>query len=154
MICRAGLDAKSMQATIATHLKALAPAEHDTVLLLEPNVVVQDLAVSLRRIIISHDRQRADDGDARRVGRDEHNRVALVLVRVIWVGQADEDMDPVARVAGTRDPLHESRLISAALKRGEGPPRTHFLQLTTTSSPSLVIEPRRLVASELATVSS
>ncbi len=66
-------------------------------------VFQQYFGVAVRRIVITKDRQRADDFDAGGVHRHQNHRVLLVTRRV-GVGQAHEDHDFAARVASTGSP--------------------------------------------------
>ena len=58
-----------------------------------------DLHVAVRRVVVAEHRQRAHDGDARRVARHQHHRL-LRVARRAGVGLAHHDEDRAARVAG------------------------------------------------------
>lgn len=88
-------------------LEPPSPTADKAFLFVQPDVVVQDLAVTFGGVVVPKDLHGADDLDPRVIGRDEDDGESFMLVRVGWVGQADEDMDRVPGVSRARDPLRE-----------------------------------------------
>ena len=86
-----------------TYLEALAPAQNQ-VAQRYANVVVDDLAMSLRCIVVSEYLHRADDFHAWRVGRYDDDALLAVAVRVIRIALAKDEVHCAARVASTGDP--------------------------------------------------
>mmetsp|Transcript_8030 Transcript_8030/g.15497 ORF Transcript_8030/g.15497 Transcript_8030/m.15497 type:complete len:498 (+) Transcript_8030:657-2150(+) len=67
------------------------------------HILQLDLHVAVGRVVVAEHRQRADDGDAGRVGRHDDHGLLLVAAR-LGVGLAHHDVDGAARVAGTAAP--------------------------------------------------
>jgi hypothetical protein len=106
MICR--LSTESRGSVDKTHLKASAKpcsATDDPVFDADLDILVFDLAVSLRCIVVSEDLERPDHIDSLRTGLDEHERVTLVRRRVGRVCNGQDDVDSVSRITGARNPL-------------------------------------------------
>ncbi|MOA47992.1 hypothetical protein D3C78_1706730 [compost metagenome] len=92
------VDATRAEATLGD-LEAATLAEED-VLVGNPDVLEQHFGVTVRGIVVTEHRQRTDDLHTGRIGRHQDHRVLLVT-RAVRVGQAHEDHDLAARIAGT-----------------------------------------------------
>lgn len=59
----------------------------------DANILESDMAVSVRSIIVTVDRQHPVDGDAWSVGWDQYNGLLLVWVLVSWITLAHDDIN-------------------------------------------------------------
>src|SRR5271165_2788213 len=69
-----------------------------------PDIVEQDLAMAMRRVVVSEDRQMAEHGHSLGVARHDDHRLLAVPVGVVLVGLAHEDEELAPRVVGARGP--------------------------------------------------
>ncbi|KAI6851685.1 acyl-CoA dehydrogenase NM domain-like protein [Hortaea werneckii] len=82
----------------------------------DAHVVEDDVAVAVRSVVEAVDGQHALNGDARGVGRDEHDGLLLVDVGVVRIALAHDHVDLAARVTGTgRPPLRSVQYPLVAL---------------------------------------
>jgi len=80
-------------------------ATHNPTLHIHLYILVLDLAMSFGGVVIPEHLHWADNVDPLLFGVDEHKRVAFVWGRVGRVGNGENDVDGVTRVAGAGDPL-------------------------------------------------
>lgn len=85
------------------YLKTSAPAE-DEISQGNADILVDDLTMSLRRIIVPEDSHGADDGDTGGVGGNKDNALLVVRAFVARVAFAHDDVQPGARVTRAADP--------------------------------------------------
>ena len=83
-------------------LKALAPAVNK-VLHRNTNVLIDDLAVTLRGCVVAEHAHRADDLHARCVRGDNDDALLPVLVRVLWVALTEHEVDHTSGIACAAD---------------------------------------------------
>ena len=88
---------------VITHLKTFTPPQ-DQVTQWDANVLVENLAMTLRSIIIPENPHRPDDGHARGIGGDEDYTLLLVNVGVVRITLAHDDVDSRPRVSSSADP--------------------------------------------------
>ena len=65
-------------------LEPSAPAKYQ-VSQRHTDIVVDDLRVTLGRVIVPHDHHMTNNLDARSISRDDHDALLLIRVGVIWV---------------------------------------------------------------------
>lgn len=97
------------------HLEAAAEVLRTTgnVLNVDLDVVVDDLAVALGGVVVAHDGHGADDLDTGERSVKDDDRVTLVLVGVVGVGNGDDNVDGAAGVTSTRNPLRTGLALAA-----------------------------------------
>lgn len=95
------VDAARAEAPLGD-LETAALAEDD-VLVGHPHVLEQHFGMAMRRVVVAEHRQRTEDLHPGGVDRYQDHRVLLVARRV-RVGQAHEDQDLAARIAGAGSP--------------------------------------------------
>lgn len=88
--------------TCPAYLEAFAPAQ-DKIAHRHANVLVYDFTVSLRRIIVPKDAHGAHNLDTRGIGRYNDYALLTVLVGVVGVTLAKNQVQGTARIASTAD---------------------------------------------------
>lgn len=129
--------------------EALPPAIHK-VSHGHTDVLVDNFAVTLRRIIVAKNTHSTNDLNARCVGRDNDDALLSVPVRVLRIALAEDEVKSAARVTSTTDvPVwnFSPRFFIIPLESGT----YHLWPLITISLPSWRIVVRMFVASEEAT---
>ena len=90
----------------------------------DADIVEEELAVAVRRVVVPKHRQHALGADPRRVGRDEDDRLPLVHLWVVRRRLAHHHVDLAAQVAGAGGPpflekrkTHQRGVQSLALSK-------------------------------------